>query len=270
LAKILPLPATSPVFHLSLVIPYPETKLKEGSATIGIDCAERASSLRYSRCLSTMMEEIPCAVERRSRRGKYQAAPFFGGLSMFEPWKGKHYSTTRLLLLGESTYSSNKVGESVDPMPRRSIDIVEWQIQSFPKTKGLPKALSRAICNDKSPSPERLAYCWDRVAFTNYVPAAVVNVKNRPTREMWQQAKKEFPQILKCLHPKRIIVLGKTAWANMPETADCFDKEGNVQTYRLTSGELCYCWAMVNRGLAWRTLSSIIHFACGDAFIGPK
>ncbi|HLW71942.1 MAG TPA: hypothetical protein VKS22_15110 [Candidatus Binataceae bacterium] len=192
---------------------------------------------------------------------------------MFEPWKGNHYCATRLLLLGESCYSWEKNGQHKDPTQNHSIDIIEGVIYNFAGGSHFSKCLSRALCAEHDPSPKRLEYCWDRVAFTNYVPIALSGVNDRPKPEMWQQAKQEFSQVLNLLEPKRIIVFGRTMWANMPDnTVDCFDREGDVQTYRLSSGELCYCRAVDHprAGLGWQTLAGIIHFACGDAFTEPK
>jgi len=192
---------------------------------------------------------------------------------LFKPWIGKHYSTTRLLLLGESCYSWEKDGKPEHPTLDHPSCVVEWVKLDFLGGSRFAKCLSRALCAEHDPSPKRLEYCWDRVAFTNYVPIALSEVNDHPKPEMWQQAKQEFSQILNLLEPKRIIVLGRTMWANMPDnTIDCFDREGDVQTYRLSSRELCYCRAVDHprAGLGWQKLAGIIHFACGDAFIEPK
>jgi hypothetical protein len=55
----------------------------------------------------------------------------------------------------------------------------------------------------------------------------------------------------------------------MPDdTIKCFDREGDVQAYTLSSGELCYCRAVEHpRVLSWQTLAGVIHFTYGDALI---
>jgi hypothetical protein len=188
---------------------------------------------------------------------------------MFEPWIGGEYQTTRLLLLGESCYAwQDNDGVTQSPSPRHSIEIVQWAIEDFEHTRGFMKTLCRAITNAFSPSVDRLAYCWDRVAFTNYVPMSLDGPRQPVSSELWNSATKEFRDILERTKPKRIIVLGKQMWGHMPVTPIVFNDD--VQAYQLSSGDTCYCWAVSHpsHGLSWQTLAGLLHFVCGDALSG--
>jgi hypothetical protein len=184
---------------------------------------------------------------------------------MFAPWLGSNYSATRLLLLGESCYSWDENGVRRSPSPRHSIEIVERAIEDFEHSSGFMKTLSRAITNKEKPSRERLDHCWNQLAFTNFVPRSLDGPRERPSVELWKQAREEFPQILDRLKPTRVIVLGKQMWANMPETSVTFNDD--VQGYSLPMGETCYCWAVYHpaRGLSWQTLAGFVYFVCGQA-----
>jgi hypothetical protein len=55
---------------------------------------------------------------------------------MFEPWIGKHYRDTGLLLLGESSYSWEVDGRKVSPSPQHPQDLVHDIVANF-KHQGL-------------------------------------------------------------------------------------------------------------------------------------
>lgn len=159
-----------------------------------------------------------------------------------------------------------------------SKNVVRWLIDDFAKAARFPKCIGRAVCFEESPSPELLEYCFDLVAFTNYVPEPLSDRGNR-SRLNWQRAREEFTDLLETLKPKRIIVLGKDMWGKMPdadpEHSFDFDEKGDVQAYRLSSGERCYVWALTHpanrrQPLPWRKLASLIYFTCGDVFLRPK
>jgi len=72
---------------------------------------------------------------------------------MFEPWIGKHYRDTGLLLLGESSYSWEVDGRKVSPSPQHPQDLVHDIVANF-KHQGLGfmRTLTRGLTNDESPS----------------------------------------------------------------------------------------------------------------------
>jgi hypothetical protein len=180
-------------------------------------------------------------------------------------WKGRHYDVTRLLLLGESSYSWHENGKLRHPSPHHSSDIVKWVIDDFEGHLGnMPFmiTLSRALANEQCPSRDRLRFVWSRVAFANYVTDSVgVGARIPPSAEMWKKAEREFPALLDRLAPSRVIVLGKRMWERMPPTDIEITKE--VQGYRLVSGRTAMCWALKHpaRGLSWRELAAIVHFS---------
>jgi hypothetical protein len=192
---------------------------------------------------------------------------------MFQPWKGREYDSTRLLILGESTYSWLEADERRHPSPQHSIETVRWAIDNFPNCGRFFAMVSRALANEENPTKDRLQYVWDRVAFTNYVSVTVsVTVEDgprtRPTPVMWADAKRDFlPEVSK-LAPKRVIVLGTTMWGEMPE-ADIYITD-DVQGYRLGDGEIMMCCAVNHPagGLSWRKLASVVHFTYEREFRG--
>ena len=190
----------------------------------------------------------------------------------FQPWVGKHYRETRLLLLGESAYSwrdeTNKLCHPTPDLPteiiREILDLDNFGSVNY--NMRFMKMLSRALAGEEEPSKERLCHVWQRVAFTNYVGGTTgEGPGNRPTREMWEAAKRAFhPDILNELRPRRIIVLGKVMWSKMPEVAyeDMYMTD-DVQGYLLEDGSVAVCWVLPGRGLSWIRLADIIHFTLG-------
>lgn len=188
---------------------------------------------------------------------------------MSEPWVGQHYETTRLLLLGESAYSWEENGQVRHPSDRHNCDLVEWAINDFPGCVrgrlGFIVKLSRALANEENPTSEHLQFVWDRVAFTNYIDKSVGSEPRiRPSEDLWKTAHDSFPAFLEQLKPRRVIVLGITMWANMPST-QVFITD-HIQGYTLADGSVAYCQAMnhPSRGLSWRELAGVVHFACGN------
>ena len=184
---------------------------------------------------------------------------------MFKPWIGPKYATTRLLLLGESAYSWKTNGKIKHPPPEHCKEQVDRVVDDFRgccSSSGFMPKLSRALTNKREPTREELRFAWDRVAFANYVPCTVgLGPRTRPTEEMWATASKRFPELLKEVQPKRIIVLGKTMWNNMPDSHIYVSTI--VQGYHMASGEISMCWALAHpsRGLSWQELADVIHFA---------
>jgi hypothetical protein len=183
---------------------------------------------------------------------------------MFQPWIGREYDGTRLLILGESAYSWWEADELQHPSPQYSIESVKWAIVNFPNCGRFFSMVSRALANEENPTKDSLQFVWDRAAFTNYVSVTVGDgSRTRPTPAMWADAKRDFlPQISKLLspRPRRMIVLGTTMWAMMPD-ADIYITD-EVQGYRLDDGEMMMCCAVNHPagGLSWRKLASVIHF----------
>jgi hypothetical protein len=185
-----------------------------------------------------------------------------------KPYKGSHFALTRLLLLGESAYSWTEKGETVHPSAHHPRDSVDWITSDF-YGKGLRflRTLSRGITNEEHPKPDQLKAAWDRVAFANYVPGTIGEFGSRPRKEHWDRARSEFPALLECVKPLRMIVLGRTMWRKLSPCADVGEgldayagKSFATYAFKLSSGELCWCQPVSHprAGLSWRTLAALI------------
>jgi hypothetical protein len=180
---------------------------------------------------------------------------------MGEPWKGKHYDITRLLILGESAYSWEEDGVVQHPDENHAIGSVEWTIEHFDQAARTMKMISRGLAGEEYPSQERLSFVWNRISFMNYIDGAVgEGARIRPTDSMWADAKVKFFPMLERLRPKRIIILGADLWRNMPETD--FHLTDSVQAYRLTDGTFAMCQQVLHPagGLSWGQLAAVVHF----------
>jgi hypothetical protein len=179
---------------------------------------------------------------------------------MYEPWVGLAYDRTRLLILGESAYSWWEDDEIHDPSPQHSTEMVRWAIDAFPNCGRFFVMVSRALANEQNPTREHLEFVWQRVAFTNYISVPVGSGSRiRPSGTMWADAERDFLLEIPKLRPRRIIVLGMTMWAQMPDTQVYVTDV--VQGYGL-GDEVTMCRALNHPagGLSWRELASAIHF----------
>jgi hypothetical protein len=184
---------------------------------------------------------------------------------MSQPWIGKEYVKTNLLLLGESAFSWEEEGAMRHPSATHCSDLVNWVIDDFDGCRrDIPfiAKISRALANEETPSSDRLKFVWDRVAFVNYVTESVGDgPRIPPTDIMWANAKKAFPDTLENLKPRRIIILGIRMWGKMP---DCeIYITDHVQGYKLANGQVAMCQAVnhPSRGLSWRELAAIVQFS---------
>ena len=185
----------------------------------------------------------------------------------FQPWiphVGRNFEKTQLLLLGESAYSWEdppKSGNYRVPELRHPQDMVKYVTCNFPKDRFIT-CLTRGITGEESPEKEKMINAWDRVAFTNYVPGSVgKGPRSRPSREQWEAAQGQWKELLNKIRPRRVIVVGKTAWGEMPETQLGFCED--VQGYSLDDESKVICWAVDHprHGLRWRRLAAIIQFS---------
>lgn len=180
---------------------------------------------------------------------------------MANPWIGSKYDSTRLLLLGESAYSWEENGEVHHPSNEHPTDQVNYVVEHF-DTRFM-KMLTRALTGEETPSVAQRAEVWNKVAFTNYIQDTVgEGARVRPTDVMWQNAKAAFPPLLESLMPRRILVLGKELWSNMPESDVHFSDD--VQGYCLSDGSITMCWAIPHpsaaAGTSWQRIAEIIQF----------
>ena len=187
----------------------------------------------------------------------------------FKPWVGENYDETRLLLLGESAYSwPDENSKLCHPTLNHPTIMVKEVLDNFGSANSnmrFMKMLSRGLAGKEKPSKELLRRVWQHVAFTNYVGGTVgEGPRKRPTSDMWKAAKCAFLRdILNKLLPRRIIVLGKDMWSQMPEV-DVYMTD-DVQGYFLADDSVAVCFALHHpaRGLSWTRLADTIHFALG-------
>jgi hypothetical protein len=187
-----------------------------------------------------------------------------------KPWIGEQFAASRLLVLGESTYSwRNDKGELVHPSPQHPTDCVNCITADFyGEGLGFLRTVSRGITNEEHPQPDQLKAAWNRVAFTNYVPGSIGEAGSRPTEEQWERGRSEFGTLLDEVKPLRMIVLGREMWSKLPEAhigeqSDAYT--GNFDRYaiRLSTGELCWCQPLrhPSGGLGWGELAATVRAA---------
>ena len=186
----------------------------------------------------------------------------------FRPWVGNHYDETRLLLLGESAYSwRDENNELQHPTLDHPTIMVNEVLNDFRNAADMRfiRMLSQGLAGDREPSRERLHHVWHRVAFTDYVGGTVgEGPGEHPTPDMWEAAGHAFrPDILNSLRPRRIIVIGKTMWSQMPK-GDVHLTD-DMQGYFLDDHSVAMCWALhhTSAGVGWTRLADTIHFALG-------
>ncbi len=139
---------------------------------------------------------------------------------MFDPWIGSRYATDgicgiRLLILGESHYGApeeecRKFTENV--IRKRG---QEGRFRFFTVVQRLIVGGQGSLLKS-----ERFEF-WEQVAFHNYVQSfAGRKARQRPTPEMWSDARQQFLPILRKVAPQMLLVLGHELCHNLPELPD--------------------------------------------------
>jgi hypothetical protein len=162
----------------------------------------------------------------------------------FKPWKGKRFSTTKVLILSESAYSwREKDGTVVDPTSSHPTCQVQHWMEHFGDQKYYT-AMGRALSGKKNPIYEELERTWNDYAYTIFVQGTVgLGPKSRPTNKMFEEAGNYFKRLLEEIRPLKVVVTGKTMWSHMPFCTGphlCDD----LQAYKLTNGTLVWCLAV--------------------------
>ena len=126
----------------------------------------------------------------------------------FKPWIGENYESSkpRILILGESHYSSNP-----DEKPDFTQGIVAyWALGG----KGNRFFTTIAKVVSEKPHewmrPNDKEAFWQSVAFYNFIQEIVgKEARIRPTEQMWQNAQEPLKNVLTNLSPEIVVVLGK-------------------------------------------------------------
>jgi hypothetical protein len=161
----------------------------------------------------------------------------------FYPRVGSRYQRSRfgkrILLVGESHYGQNGSWKA-EYTGRR---LTRWAVKY--NCKNVNSIFGRtALLFKEQPSLE----FWNEVAFYNFVQFLVPTSKHRPSKEMFQQSREPFLELLEQIQPDGVLSLGKTQWIEMPwdQYEACpvkfYDGDGNrIDTgyYRLRSGKSC-------------------------------
>ncbi|MGB8579786.1 MAG: hypothetical protein WCD47_03130 [Candidatus Sulfotelmatobacter sp.] len=178
----------------------------------------------------------------------------------FKPWKGKKFSTTKLLILSESAYNWRDNGKLHTPSPRHPKTSLLWNIKNFGKVRYFTQ-MSRALCGSKSPAVEEMLTAWNEYAYTIYVQGTVgFGPRSRPTQRQFRDAGPHFLKLIEKIHPLKVIVTGKTLWNHMPPPSV---NHRDRKAYTLSDGTLVWCLAIphpANRitGFTWRRLGKRI------------
>ncbi|MGH9605485.1 MAG: hypothetical protein ACRD3N_07275 [Terracidiphilus sp.] len=181
----------------------------------------------------------------------------------FEPWIGKNYGKSKLLVLSESAYSWQEDGSLVHPGPSHpTCQVLHW-MEHFGKQK-YHTAMARALCGKEMPTYEERKRAWNGVAFSIFVPGTVgLGARNRPKREMFDKAVGPFLDLLENIRPHKVLVTGKAMWNQMPG-CQAYLCDG-LQAYMLSNGPLVWCLAVphpCNRekgeGFAWERVAAAI------------
>jgi hypothetical protein len=134
----------------------------------------------------------------------------------FQPWIGKKYEAgiapgVRLLLLGESHYSSND--EPRDFTIRLTQDYVDGKFSHRFWTN-----IMQVVDGRDHDEIDRAEF-WARVAFYNFVQEIVSDRPGTPPKDcMLERAVRPFFCVLRHLRPSHVLVLGKRLWQSLPDT----------------------------------------------------
>jgi hypothetical protein len=163
----------------------------------------------------------------------------------FEPWKGKKFSTTKVMILSESAYSwHDEGGNVVDPSPAHPTDSLLYWMSHFRKQKYFT-AMGRALCGKKAPTVEELNQAWDEYAYTIFVQGTVgLGAKRRPSPAMFEKSRLPFLRLLEDIRPLKVIVTGKTMWNNHLPSCTGPHLCDDLQSYKLSDGTLVWCLAV--------------------------
>ena len=180
----------------------------------------------------------------------------------FQPWVGKNYPASRILLLSESTYDwLNDEGEVATPQSTHPGDSLLWNVEHFGRNRYFTQ-MNRSLCGKHTPSVGEMMEVWQDLAYTIFVQDSVgFGSGVRPAGTHWQQAGPHFLNLLEELRPTKVIVTGKEMWDRMP---DCSVRlVDDIQAYKLKDNSLIWCLALphpANRtqGFSWEAISASI------------
>ncbi|MEG9504026.1 MAG: hypothetical protein MIN69_19565 [Methylorubrum extorquens] len=136
---------------------------------------------------------------------------------MFSPWIGTHYgkpdsilSGTRLMILGESHYTSNDdaVGRTDPEDTTRNVE--DWAIEKGYKFYTKLSHLVTGIRREDWSFDENRRF-WHSVVFYNYIPTYLKKSK-RPNAKIWRSGIAPLQLVLEDVRPEVVLVCGLDLW----------------------------------------------------------
>lgn len=129
----------------------------------------------------------------------------------FQPWKGEHYKIGEgLLVLGMSHYA--KPGWGVRDSNKTEA-VIKEQIEGKRR-----KFFSNIVTISKGhrPSDTECREFWRSVAFYNYIQETVgKSPRQRHPYKLWSSSEGAFAEVLRCLKPRLVLVIGISNWENI-------------------------------------------------------
>lgn len=143
----------------------------------------------------------------------------------FLPWVGSRYRAglqgAKTLILGESHYQKN----GKDYSRNLNIELIAGQADKTGTYLGRYPFWTKIIklASPHDINPNRF---WHSVAYFNYIQEFVgLAARERPTKQMWEDASEPFYEVLQELKPDFILTLGNHLWDHLPGKF-CSDIDG--------------------------------------------
>jgi len=138
----------------------------------------------------------------------------------FHPWIGedygnRNYKGLNVLILGESHYGKKEIEYS-----DFTKEVIDDQLSDSPEKKHQFFVKIAKLLSDDPLKRIEIAGIRDlykKIAFYEFVQSSVGDEHfNRPTPEMWENAKTPFIEVVGKLQPDLIICMGENLWLNTP------------------------------------------------------
>jgi hypothetical protein len=186
---------------------------------------------------------------RRETALAMRRAPRMSPRVYFTPWIGPHYgwkntalSAARLLVLGASHYEWCEACAELGTQRDRSLTcwsvaelVVPERTNSFAHWRKIENAILGYEATD-----DKRQEMWRSIAYCNAVQKLVgYGARIAPTKEMWLEARRVFVDILECLRPSVVLVLGKQLWIHLPDDEEI---AGHALPSRRAGGKTMERW----------------------------
>jgi len=164
----------------------------------------------------------------------------------FKPWIGKYYEKgihgKRILILGESHYDCYE--------ETSTIECINIQLKGKETWRFFTNITITFL--NKHPSLEDKYNFWHSVGFYNYIQESVGDgPRERPTKEMWDNAQSGFKELLQIYKPQAVIVLGYQLWENLPPEEIQgpfieFSEQKETAIYQIDAGSQALAYAILH------------------------